>query len=479
MSEPPPWRKRALAAADLVTFVCTLLAAILLLTGPYRDVIGGVIVSFPWTDAAFAAAALAAIRHAAVPRPSIVATVDACLAEIRRRPALNDAVLAFWATRPAVILIGFLAVLTIGLPEAAREQSPTSTPLRSLPARWDAQWYAGIAAYGYEWQYRFDRQQNLAFFPAYPLLIRAAGSCVGAFRSGLPVERQIVTLTWCGLFIALAAFFWAAWYFARLAREMLDESRARNALLLLASYPFALFFSAAYTESLFLLAALATWWHVRRGDTAVAFAWGLLAGLSRPNGCLLSVPLTLIAAGLRDFPVASAKTDAGAKSYEHSRNRLIVAAAPTIGMLVFTVYLHHVTGIWFAWSRMHSAWGRVFGRGLSDFAEAIGRASLLDTVVSHPYDALNALGLLFALALLVPVWRRVGQPWGVFVLINVLAPLSAGGVLSMGRLTSTLFPLFLAFAAVLPSRSVAPVVAASAALQGVFAALFYTWRGLY
>ena len=119
-----------------------------------------------------------------------------------------------------------------------------------LPARWDAQWYAGIAAYGYEWRSSFDLQQNLAFFPAYPLLMRAAGAVTGAFRTGVPPDRRMARLTWCGLVISLAAFLWAAWYFASIARTMLGETRGLAALLLLSAYPFALFYSAAYTESL-------------------------------------------------------------------------------------------------------------------------------------------------------------------------------------------------------------------------------------
>ena len=59
-------------------------------------------------------------------------------------------------------------------------------------------------------------------------------------------------------------------------------------------------------------------------------------------------------------------------------------------------------------------------------------------------------GLLFALALLAAVWR-LSPAWAAFVVVGVLVPLSAGGLLSMGRLTSTLFPLFLAAALVLPA----------------------------
>ena len=253
-------------------------------------------------------------------------------------------------------------------------------------------------------------------------------------------------MTWCGLFVSLAAFFVAAWYFAALARELMDEPRARAALLLLAAYPFALFFSAAYTESVFLLTAVATWFHFRRGDTLATVGWGLLAGLTRPNGCFLSIPLALLALGVRD---------AGGRTRAVSLKRLALASMPGVGMLLFTAYLHQITGIWFAWAKTHAAWGRVVGGGapLSALSD-IGSAGLAGFAVGHPYDLLNALGLLVVLALAVPVWR-LSPAWAAFVLVNVLVPLAAGGLLSMGRLTSTLFPLFLAAALALPAGAAA------------------------
>jgi hypothetical protein len=149
-------------------------------------------------------------------------------------------------------------------------------------------------------------------------------------------------------------------------------------------------------------------------------------------------------------------------------------------MLLFTAYLHHLTGVWFAWSRMHEAWGRVFGaEALTSFVDLLRSGNLLALAADHPYDAINGLGLVFALAMAWPVGRRLGAAWAIFVLANVLAPLSAGGLLSLGRLTSTLFPLFLALAAVLPSRSAVAVSAGFGVLQGLLAALFFTWRAVY
>jgi hypothetical protein len=87
--------------------------------------------------------------------------------------------------------------------------------------------------------------------------------------------------------------------------------------------------------------------------------------------------------------------------------------------------------------------------------------------------------LIFALVMLWPVARRLGYAFALFILINVVPPMLAGGVLSMGRLTATLFPMFLALAVSVRPRAVTPLVTAFAIGQGLAAILFFTWRPLF
>lgn len=471
----PPSAGGAARAADTISAAFVGAAVLLFVIGPLRTAVGGTPITVGWAHAAFLSAAVAAVRHAAVPRPTILATAGQWRRGLAARPDLANALAAFWLTRLPVLAIGFVAVVTFGPPAIAPAASPR-TALSGLAARWDAQWYAGIAAGGYQWQRRFDRQQNLAFFPAFPLAMRAAGYATGAFRAGLPDERRLARLTWCGVGLALLAFLLACRRFSALAREILGEARAPAAVLLLAAYPFALFYSAAYTEALFLLAALGAWSAFRRDRLWTSAAWGLLAGLTRPNGCFLSIPLGLLALGWRD---AGASADSPAPSAARTLARLGAAAAPGVGMLIYTAYLHQLTGVWFAWSRVHGAWGRTFGTGgLSSPVELFGPGGLAGAIAAHPYAAINAVGLIAVIAVLRPLWR-LSPAWCVFVLANVAAPLLAGGLLSLGRITAPLFPIFLALAAITPPRRVAGLIAASAALQGLLAALFYTWRDVY
>ena len=422
----------------------------------------------------FVAIALIAIRHAAHPSAPLhrrlLRALDA------REPGSPAAIVPSALTsRVAVLLVGYLAVVTIGVDRRSVGFELSPDAAFNLPGRFDAGWYGGIALDGYSFQGRWDRQQNVAFFPAFPPLMRAVGYPVGAFAPGEPKERRLLRLFWGATIMSMMAFAWAGVYLWRLARDTIGEDRAGTAVALLAAYPFAVFFSAPYTESLFLLGAVATIYHFRRDELMRAAAWGLLVGLTRPNGCFLSIVLAvMIFERLRVSEISKFPHFQISKS-------LAAAAAPGIGMLIYSAYVRHLTGSWFGWARLHEAWGRSYS-GLAPMERAYGWLTdegLFHVVEGVPYDTLNSLGLIFALVMLWPVLRRLGVAYALFVLVNLVPPMLAGGVLSMGRLTATLFPLFLALAVTLPPRAVPALVTAFAIGQGLAAALFFTWRPLF
>ena len=64
----------------------------------------------------------------------------------------------------------------------------------------------------------------------------------------------------------------------------------------------------------------------------------------------------------------------------------------------------------------------------------------------------TALGALFVLVAAWPVARRLGIAYAVFIVINILPPLAAGGFLSAGRFSAVLFPAFVWFASAVPER---------------------------
>jgi hypothetical protein len=306
--------------------------------------------------------------------------------------------------------------------------------------------------------------------------MRAVGYPIGAFGPGMPRERRAARLLWGGVWLSVAAFVWACAYLWRLARETIGEARADAAVALLAAYPFAVFFSAPYTESLFLLGTVGAIYHFRREEWIKAGAWGLLVGLTRPNGCFLSAVLACVLAER----LWKARTSSTLPN-SYWLKSLASAAMPGVGMLAYSAYVERLTGAYFGWARLHEAWGRSYS-GFAPVERAYGWITdegLLHTIEGVPFDALNSLGLIFALLMLWPVFRRLGPALGLFVVVNVIPPMLAGGVLSIGRLTATLFPVFLALAAIAPPRVVTAFVIAFAAGQGLAAALFFTWRPLF
>jgi hypothetical protein len=463
-------------ALDWIAIVAAVLGVFVVLFGGFSTQVGPLRLSIRSPlRLFFIAIAAAAVRHAASPAEPLHRRILRGLRSARSDSPASIALGAL-STRIAVLLIGYFAVLTVGMSKPQVGFELSSDPVLNLPARFDAGWYGGIAIDGYFFEGRFDKQQNVAFFPVAPFLMRGAGHFVGAFEPGIPKGVRMARALWAGVVISIVAFAWAARYLVRLARDTIGEAHSADAVWLLAAYPFSVFYSAPYTEALFFLGAVGAFYHFRRREWVPAIAWGLLVGLTRPNGFLLSVALGCFA--IEDVWRERRKTPV---TIALDLKALLAVAAPVVGMLAYSTYVHSLTGSWFGWARLHEAWGRSF-EGVAPIARGFGwieNEGLLRVVAGLPYDTLNTLALLFALALVWPVFRRLGLAWAVFVLVNVVPPMLAGGVLSMGRLTSTLFPLFLALALVLPRRAVAPLIIAFAIAQGLAATLFFTWRPLF
>jgi mannosyltransferase PIG-V len=462
-SEPLP---RWASLLDLLTVILLIATLVLLAFGGVRFRVAGLRVSIMSAWRPFLAAAIvAAIRHVIVRRDPLYARVVAWIRTTRNSEAFAASWPVFIATRLAVLIIGYFAVVTIGYPETVPPFRVYENELRNLPARWDTGWYLAIATGGYRWAADVTGQQNIAFFPAYPILMRIAGRIL-----------RDETL-WAGVAISLAAFFAALVYFYRLARDWLDAPGATAATTLLAAYPFALFFSAAYTESLFLLAAVGAFYHLRRDQFLAAGLWGVLAGLTRPNGCLLAIPLVLVVLEKRRRESAS-----GFAADRRLLTALAAAAMPAVGMAIFSAFLLRLTGNPLEWARNHAAWGRTF-RGVHrivlDRYDFITEYGLYEYTVSLPVDVLNGIAAVFALVMTWPVWKRLGLSFATFVLVNLVPPLAMGGLLSIGRVTSVLFPVFICLAQVVKPERRAVVTMGFAMLQAFFAALFFTWRPLY
>jgi hypothetical protein len=254
---------------------------------------------------------------------------------------------------------------------------------------------------------------------------------------------------------------------------------------LAAFYPFGVFYSALYSESVFLLGAVGAIYHFRRHELVRAAAFGLLAGLSRPNGFLVSSLLGLATV----IPVWQAwrgrRLPGGAPfvvRWPQLMLRLLAASAPVAGMLLFSVYVWTLTGDPFTWTKLQQAWGRsvgYLGPLIGDRVAHYANVGLLAYIEENPSEILNGAAALVGIFAVGPIVRRIGLEYGVFVALCILPPFISAGTISLGRYTAPLFPIFLWLAAAIPAQRRLYWVAAFAAGQALVAALFFSWRPPY
>jgi hypothetical protein len=465
----------------LLDFVCLallLLALIIFLSGGFRVRVFDIRLALTspvrlliW------ALGLAIARHAFAPQQPIYADAPARLRAAWATDEVRTALGALIGTRVAILLIGYLAISLVGYPSGRPPWRLVENEFANLPARWDVGWYLGIATDGYSYQASAaQEQQNIVFFPALPMLMRIAGRLFG----GAPIAYL-----WGGTLVSLLAFTGALAYLFRFTREVVDDRAARTATWLVAAYPFALWYGVPYTESLFLLGAVGACYHFRRDEYLKAGAWGLLVGLTRPNGCFLAVPLAVLAlapwipawlrggldagvAGLRARPPAAVLA-----------RRLATAALPGVGVLLYSAYIWQLTGNPLSWAEGHVAWGRSY-QGLSilvtDRVRYLAESGVYAYTSQGANDFVQVLGVLFVLIAVWPVARRLGLAYAVFILINMLPPMAAGGLLSAGRFSAVLFPAFVWWASWIGERERTAWLTGFMALQALHATLFYTWR---
>jgi hypothetical protein len=370
---------------------------------------------------------------------------------------------ALLGTRLSVLVLGAIAVMAVGtVPPPAAEAiwRVSSHEVSNLLARWDTFYYYTIATDGYSWNASEFRHYNVVFFPLYPLLMRWAGAVLG----GHPLVA--------GLVISMAAFSGAVALIYRLARLELGEDYAWRVVLLMSTFPYALYFSAVYTESLFLLLSAGAFYAMRRGRPGWTAVCGFAAGLTRPNGFWLALPLALLAL----WPSRREEPGAPPRQRVSLAVSLLAACVPVVGVMIFSAYLQVRFGDALAWVHGQAAWGvpLMLRAGAPDPGKLPGEALI------KPIEVVTWIGNIAAFVgaacAIRPISKRLGLAYGAWIAVNIFPPVAAHLFMSLGRFTSVLFPFFFWLAIRIPRERLLRVAGAFAVCQAVLAMWFFLWR---
>jgi hypothetical protein len=398
-------------------------------------------------DAPTPSAAPPAIRGAGADLPSPPAPRrQPTGAAARLRPLLRPA--AYYAASRAAVLLAAFAATTV---------FPRLRVVQSMGSLWDGRWYLKIAQYGYPHQLVNEGDgSRWAFFPAFPAAVRALAEVT---RLSLPDAAFVAAFVF-GLTSALAI--WLA------VREVFGSTLADRAVLFYVFCPTAYVLSMAYTEGLFLTAAAACLFCLSRRYWMTAALCACLAGLTRNTGVVvvLAVLVTALPAAWRD----------------RSLRPVVAAAVAPLGLVSFMSYAWTMVGTPVAfltserfWQGQHFIW---FKTPLDALITALHEGPGGQTFVP---DAMAGAALILGCA---GIWLldRMGRPggaalvgadritipasWWVYTAGALLAAYSAYFTDSIPRYTMAAFPLFVAFAWVLPRKMDAVAVGVMACLQG-------------
>lgn len=334
--------------------------------------------------------------------------------------------------------------------------------LAAPAVRWDSIHYLGIAQHGY------TSMSATVFFPVYPMLVHLVGDVLGSEAGA-------------GVVVSLVALLVALVLMHRLTTLELGRRAADVTVGLLAFAPLSLFFSAVYTESLFLALSVGSIYAARRGRWRLACALAGVAAATRVTGVVLVIPLAIMRFNERRKVDREAlwllAVPAGLASYlAFLSARGYPLLSPFAGQ-VGDKHGHRMTGpIDMFVSAVQAA-----ATGLRSLpSQAIYAPSMVGPFSVGVESILLLVVLFIAAAALVAAFRRLSFAYGAYasvvLLVCLWSPVSGQPLKSFDRYTLTIFPLWMAAGAwVAERRLTRPVIVASALLLAFWTFQFAAW----
>ena len=382
---------------------------------------------------------------------------------------------ALLASRALVWAVGVTAFATYGTRDSRVPHLGAVADALAAPiSRWDSVHFQTIAAHGYV------REDLTAFFPLYPLAARIVGWVTGSLLLG-------------GALVSLVAFLAGLYFVQRLAELEIGEEAARRTVWLVAFFPAAVFFSAFYTEALYLALTAGAIYLARTGRFPAACLVGAFASATRNTGVLVAVPIALLylygPRGEDTPPTPGRAWRARIRPRYPVQADLAWLAVVPAGLVAFSIFQWAKFDDPLATWHVQTFWSRGFHGPFSAVAyaipETIEAAGELFTGSHDTFESPVAkLALFGALALavvgLVGVLRRLPVAYGAYVFVALIPPLSSPWpehpLMSFPRFLAVLFPVHMWLALhTQDRRRFAAVLVVFAGMLGFLTAKFATW----
>lgn len=293
-------------------------------------------------------------------------------------------------------------------------------------ARWDSGWYHAIAQRGYTNVAEHEGvQRDTAFFPLYPLLMFLLGAIV-------------TSPYFAGLIIANVSFFVVLILLYELVGILYDWEVAERTVLLLSVFPFSFYFSAVYSESVFLLTVVAAFYFGYKDNWLAASVFAAASSATRFVGALTIIGLIFLYFERRRFRLRAVRLDA------------LWLPLGFTGIIAFMVYLYTRFGnaLQFVESQYVPGWGE--GVGIASAWRQIQASWSVPAIISGSYPAMDMLHLticISAIVIIISTWKRLPLSFALWSILMIFCSFTLWR--SMGRFVAVIFPVFIGLALLL------------------------------
>ena len=306
-------------------------------------------------------------------------------------------------------------------------------------ANFDGVRYVQIARDGYGYLQE-------AFFPFYPQLIAFFKNFFGYF-------------TPAGIFVSLTSFILALIVLSKLLSfEKIKEGRIRKIILVLAFFPTAYYFSVVYTESLFLLLVLLSFYLSKQKKYLLAGMVAGLASYTRLVGIFLIPALIIDYCSQENCNFSGSIKDKLRKAFK----ALCFSSISSWGLFAYMYFLKRTTGDYFYFAHVQQGFGagRTTEKLILIYQVFWRYVKMIFTVNPNQwafyYVLLEFIISAAFLSLIVWGWYKrkeykIRDSWLVFSTLAFILPTLTGTFSSMPRYVLVCFPCFVVIERLLSS----------------------------
>lgn len=290
-------------------------------------------------------------------------------------------------------------------------------------ANFDGEHYIAIAIFGY-------KGLEQAFFPVYPILINFF-SRPDIFN----IPASLFSASFWGIIISNFSLLASLILLFKLIIIDYPKKIAWLTIIVLLVFPTSFYFGAVYSESIFLLISLISFYFARKGNFFIASIIGIFASATRVFGLLL----------LPAYFLEARQQKASLKKY------FWIFIIP-MGLIIYMIYQWWLVGDPFSFYKLQKLVGEQHQSGLTLLPQVYFRYLKMIFSVDPTAPIYQTIILEFITGILffiLPIYgfiKKVRPAYCLYALIGFLLPTIQGSFSSVPRYILVFFPSFLSLA---------------------------------